>query len=60
MQAIITLAKEYDANGSRRQTWPGDRIIVTANLNINYRAPTKVNQFLVIKTILDEVCRHDF
>src|SRR5277367_2652846 len=54
-KAITTLSKEFDANGKRRQVWPEDRIIVTANLNINYRAPTKVNQFLVVKAILTDV-----
>ncbi|GJE99470.1 thioesterase/thiol ester dehydrase-isomerase [Phanerochaete sordida] len=31
-----------------------DKIGVTANLNINYRAPTRADQFIVIKTKLDE------
>ena len=53
-QAITTLSKEFE-NGKRRHVWPEDKIIVTANLNINYRAPTKVNQFVVIKSILTEV-----
>ena len=56
MEAITILSKEFDSKGKRRQVWPEDRVIVTANLNINYRAPTKVNQFLVIKSILTEVC----
>jgi hypothetical protein len=56
MKAITVLSKEFNSNGKRRQVWPEDRIIVTANLNVNYRAPTKVNQFLVIKSILTEVC----
>ena len=55
IQAITTLSKEFDSKGKRRQVWPEDRIILTANLNINYRSPTKVNQFLVIKSILIEV-----
>jgi len=30
------------------------RIAVTANLNVNYRAPTKADQFIVVKTYLTE------
>lgn len=55
MKAITTLSKEFDSKGRRRHVWPEDRIIVTANLNINYRAPTRVNQFIVVKAILTEV-----
>jgi hypothetical protein len=55
MKAITTLSKEFDSKGRRRHVWPEDRIIVTANLNINYRVPTKVNQFIVVKAILTEV-----
>ena len=31
------------------------RVGVTANLNINYRAPTRADQFIVIKTRLVSV-----
>jgi acyl-CoA thioesterase FadM len=58
LKAITTLSQEFDAKGKRRQVWPEERIIVTANLNINYRAPTKVNQFVVVKTVLTEVNDH--
>ncbi|KAK7689648.1 hypothetical protein QCA50_007441 [Cerrena zonata] len=30
-----------------------DKVGVTANLNLNYKAPTRANQFLVVKTHLD-------
>ncbi|KAL0956959.1 hypothetical protein HGRIS_003060 [Hohenbuehelia grisea] len=32
-----------------------DKVGVTANLSLNYRAPTRANQFVVIKTKLDSV-----
>ena len=59
MKCITLLSKEFDENGKRRQVWPEDRVIVTANLNVNYRAPTKVNQFVVVKSILTEVSSFD-
>jgi len=32
-----------------------ERVAVTVNLNIDYKAPTKADQFIVIRTQLDEV-----
>jgi len=32
-----------------------DRVVVTANLTINYRAPTRADQFIVIKTSVTEL-----
>ena len=51
---------EYPAHFRRLTVFPEallnlpEKVGVTANLNINYKAPTRADQFIVIKVRLDE------